>query len=186
MVVSKPASETELQRNPFHVLGAPTRDSRSRIMQLAEERSLLLDEAVCQRARADLIAPRTRLGAELAWLPGVAPAKALSAIDNLRDPEWDASGLPPLARANVLASKHPPMETDAIVKAITDLAEIAESIDVDEVLRDINEDREIAGIPKVTDRDVVDPHAGQDGDAVPGRLAMSRDGVAPVGELVAQ
>lgn len=125
-------------------------------MELAEERSLLLDEAACQRASADLIAPRTRLGAELAWLPGVSPAKALSALDNLSDPDWDASGLPPLARANVLASKHPPREDDAIVKAISDLAEVAESIDVDEVLRDINEDREVAGIPKVTDRDAVD------------------------------
>lgn len=154
--MSEPVREPELHRNPFHLLGVSTRDSRARIMELAEERSLLLDETECQRASSDLIAPRTRLGAELAWLPGVSPAKALAAIDNLRDPDWDTSGLPPLARANVLASKPPLNENDAIVKAIADLAEVADSIDVEEVMRDVNEDREVAGIPKVTDCDVVD------------------------------
>ena len=154
--MSEPVREAELHRNPFYVLGASTRDSRARIIHLAEERSLLLDEAACQRASSDLIAPRTRLGAELAWLPGVSPAKALATIENLSDPDWDTSGLPPLARANVLVSKPPPSGNDAIVTAIANLAEVEDSINVDEVLRDINEDREVAGIPKVTDRDVVD------------------------------
>ena len=148
--------ETELHRNPFNVLGASTRDSRTRILELAEERSLLLDEAVCQRARSELTAPRTRLGAELGWLPGVSPGKACAAIEKLEDPNWDAVGLPPLARANVLASRLPADGVDGIVKAIKDLAEVADEIDVDEVLRDINEDRALAEIPKVTDRDAVD------------------------------
>lgn len=125
-------------------------------MELAEERSLLLDEAVCQRARSDLTAPRTRLGAELGWLLGVSPAKAAEAIEKLDDPKWDAAGLPPLARANVLASRRPADDVDGIVKAIRNLAEVADEIDVDEVLRDVNEDRELADIPKVTDRDAVD------------------------------
>ena len=93
----------EIQQYPFYVLGASTRDSRARILQLAEERSLWVDGEACQRASSDLIAPRTRLSAELGWLPGVSPAKALAAIDNLEDTNWDAAGLPPLARANVLA-----------------------------------------------------------------------------------
>ncbi len=149
-------SESELHRNPFNVLGASTRDSRARILKLAEERALLLEEDVCQRASSDLIAPRTRLSAELRWLPGVSPAKALAAIDKLTDPNWDAVGLPPLARANVLASKSPLGGNDGIAKAILDLAEVADAIDVDQIVRDINEDRELAGIPKVTDRDAVD------------------------------
>jgi len=77
-------------------------------------------------------------------------------IEKLGDPNLDASGLPPLAHANVLASRQPQNMDNAIVGALTKLAEVAELIDVDEVIRDINEDREVAGIPKVTDRDVVD------------------------------
>ena len=125
-------------------------------MALAEERSLHLDEAACQRASSDLIAPRTRLGAELAWLPGVSPAKALDVIDKLSAPDFDTSGLPPLALANVLASKPTPSQNDAIIKSIIDLGKAADSINLDEIMRDLNEDREVAGIPKVTDPDLVD------------------------------
>ena len=60
----------DLLQNPFHILTATTRDNRQRIMALAEERALLLDPNECTQARSDLIHPRKRLSAEIAWMPG--------------------------------------------------------------------------------------------------------------------
>ncbi len=68
--------KTDMDSVPFAVLGATIRDDRKRIMDLAEEKSLELDSEICQKARSDLINPRTRLAAEMAWLPGVSPRRA--------------------------------------------------------------------------------------------------------------
>ena len=66
----------DLLQNPFHILGATTRDNRHRIEDLAEERSLLSDADQCQKARTVLTNPRNRIDAEIAWLPGVDPDRA--------------------------------------------------------------------------------------------------------------
>src|SRR5437016_2680947 len=66
---------TALDRTHFGVLGATTRDDRRRIVELAEERSLTRDADACARARADLCNPRQRVAAEVAWLPGLSPAR---------------------------------------------------------------------------------------------------------------
>ena len=58
----------DLLENPFHILSASPRDNRRRIMELADERSLLLDSGKCMQARSDLTNPRKRLSAEIAWL----------------------------------------------------------------------------------------------------------------------
>lgn len=60
----------DLLQNPFYILAATTRDNHERIADLAEERSLLLDANECTAARLALTAPRKRLAAEVAWLPG--------------------------------------------------------------------------------------------------------------------
>lgn len=57
--------------NPFHLLGASTLDDRRRIMELAEEKSLFQDPELIRQAQADLINPRKRLSAEIAWMPGM-------------------------------------------------------------------------------------------------------------------
>lgn len=77
-IASKPAprfAATALNKSPFAVLGVTTRDDRRRIVELAEEKSLELDHELCQKARSDLTNPRTRLSAEIAWLPGVSREK---------------------------------------------------------------------------------------------------------------
>ena len=66
----------DLLQNPFNILTATQQDSRHRIMELAEERVLLSDADECMAARAELINPRKRISAEVAWLPGVAPERA--------------------------------------------------------------------------------------------------------------
>ena len=61
----------DLLKNPFHILGATTRDNRHRIMELAEECSLLTDADECMEAQSILTNPRRRISAEVAWLPGI-------------------------------------------------------------------------------------------------------------------
>lgn len=66
----------DLLQNPFYILTATQRDNRRRIIDLAEQRSLLADADACLEAQAALINPRRRISAEVAWLPGVAPERA--------------------------------------------------------------------------------------------------------------
>ena len=65
----------DLLRNPFYILNATQRDSRSKIIELAEKQSLLSDVNKCMEARAELTMPRKRVSAEVAWLPGVNPER---------------------------------------------------------------------------------------------------------------
>ena len=65
----------DLLQNPFYILNATQRDSRERIIDLAEERSLLSDADKCMAARAELTNPRKRISAEMTWLSGVVPER---------------------------------------------------------------------------------------------------------------
>ena len=65
----------DLLQNPFYLLTTTQQDNRNRIIELAEERSLLSDVDKCMAARATLTNPRKRISAEVAWLPGVAPER---------------------------------------------------------------------------------------------------------------
>ena len=66
----------DLLQNSFYILNATQRDNRQRIIDLAEERSLLSDVDKCMAARAELTNPRKRISAEVAWLPGVVPERS--------------------------------------------------------------------------------------------------------------
>jgi hypothetical protein len=155
--------ETSLHRNPFWVLWATTRDDRHRIVELADEKALVLDADICQKARADLTNPRARLFAEVSWLPGVSPKRAwriaTALHGGLMDPTLDA-GLPPLPRANILSAAFEilPDETPAkeLAERILAIARFSEEIDSTTVLRQINEDRSIAKFPLVKGEDVIE------------------------------
>jgi len=154
---------TALHQSAFAVLGVTARDNRKHIVELAEEKSLELDHDVCQKARSDLTNPRTRLSAEIAWLPGVSPRKATQLVDNLlTDPMAvrDESGLPTLAHLNLLAAafeavngKH---DADDLAEFIMETAYLAEELTPEEVLRDINEDRAVSGFPEVRALDQIE------------------------------
>ena len=66
----------DLLHNPFYILKATQQDNRKRIIELAEERSLLSDVNACMEAKSILTIPRKRISAEIAWLPGVPPERA--------------------------------------------------------------------------------------------------------------
>jgi len=147
---------TALHQTPFAILGVTTRDNRKRIVELAEEKSLYLDHDVCQKARSDLTNPRNRLSAEIAWLPGVSPRKTSQLLENLlQDPMTvrEMAGLPTLAHLNLLAAafeavdgKH---DADDLASFILEVAALADGLDPDDILRDINEDRAVSGFPDV-------------------------------------
>jgi coenzyme PQQ biosynthesis protein PqqD len=148
--------DTELHRNPFFLLSATTRDDRRRIVELADEKSLELDHEVCQKARSDLTSPRTRLGSEMSWLPGVSPKKAAQLVGHLfQNPMFIRmeSGLPALAHANLMAAAFKCVGTkddsEDLSSFIQEMAYLVDEIAVDDIIRDINEDRLIAGFSEV-------------------------------------
>ena len=163
---SKPVSRlatTALHQSAFVVLGVTARDNRKRIVELAEEKSLELDNDVCQKARSDLTNPRTRLSAEIAWLPGVSPHKAAQLVENLlNDPmaAREESGLPTLAHLNLLAAAFEAVDgehdADDLAEFIAETAYLAEELNPEEVLRDINEDRAVSRFPEVHTLDQIE------------------------------
>lgn len=153
----------ELLENPFFSLDATLRDNRRCIMDLAEEKSLVSDEAAVRNARAMLSNPRRRLAAEIGWLPGVGPKRISKAISILkREPAKirRLRFLPSLARANLLADgligvveqvpKH------QVARWIVELADAHDKIEVEQTVTLLNEERLVAGFPAISDPQIVD------------------------------
>lgn len=152
----------DLLENPFHILAASPRDNRRRIMELADERSLLLDSSECMEARLALTNPRKRLSAEVAWLPGIGPKRAEEMLLLLESSPTDllaVDKLPSIARANLLAaglarlSDH---NADDVAEWILEIAWAFENIDPEELSAIINQERVVSGFPEVTDLSAVE------------------------------
>jgi hypothetical protein len=152
----------DLLQNPFHILNATPRDNRQRIMELAEERNLLLDSCDCTEARSDLTNPRKRLSVEIAWLPGLGPKRVTVVLSVLENSVSDLLGmdkLTPIARANLLAaglSRLPASTPDDVAEWILKLAWAFEDIDPEELCAVINEERIVSAFPEVTDLSMVE------------------------------
>jgi len=152
----------DLLQNPFYILSASTRDDNRRILELAEEKSLTIDPDVCAKARSDLITPRNRLAAEIAWLPGIAPGRVIDltrmALGNPVSVTKQPN-VPPLASANLvvaaIARLAGPWKAENLAESFNLLAQLYEEIDAEVAMRDINEDREIAGFPSIKSVDTV-------------------------------
>ena len=100
----------DLLQNPFYILNATQQDNRHRIMELAEEQSLLSNADLCIAARAELTNPRKRISAEMTWLPGVAPERVYdmllllkASVGNCLDCKKTTSIAPADSLASVLA-----------------------------------------------------------------------------------
>ena len=158
-----------LHRNPFLIIGAHTRDTRLSVIEKAEERSLHSNPEECQKARSDLTNPRTRIAAEIAWLPGVSPRAAEKLVSDVASSPLDIAsqtGLPELARANLMSSALELVDAETIkpnemAHFMRLFAEVAEDIDSETVMRDINEDRSVAGFPEVRDQGLIDEELEQ-------------------------
>ena len=153
----------ELLVNPFYALGATMRDDRRHIMGLAEEKSLVSDEASVRDATAVLTNPRRRLTAEIAWLPGLGPKRISEAISTLeREPAniRRLGNLPSLARANLLADGLTrvieQLSQREVALWIGELADAYDEIEVEQTVASLNEDRSVAAFPAITDLQLVD------------------------------
>ncbi|KJS30237.1 MAG: hypothetical protein VR64_16045 [Desulfatitalea sp. BRH_c12] len=152
----------DLLQNPFHILNASPRDNRRRIMELADERSLLLDSSECMEARSELTNPRKRLSAEVAWLPGIGPKRAGEVLSILESSPGDllaVDKLSSIARTNLLAAGLaclPCHNADDIAKWILEISWAFEDIDLEELSVIINEERIVSGFPEVLDLSAVE------------------------------
>lgn len=177
---------TNLHRNPFWALGVTPRDDRRKIVAAAEEQSLHLDHDLCQKARADLTNPRTRLAVEMAWMPGVAS----DMIDKLmrmlaEDPRAISidDDLPELTRANLMAAAFERLdeydEAKLIAARIRRFARVVETINAGDVLRDVNADRAISGFPAVSGADLIEVELAERRKAYRSILKDALDAMPP-------
>ena len=149
-------------QNPFYLLGVTPRENRQRIIELAEEKSLSLDSDICDKARSDLTNLRVRVAAEIAWLPGLSPKHTTDLINMLHvNPHLICKqNLSALVKANLLSAAFkrldPAMSTDDWVQWMLDLAYAIEEIDLEEIMRDINEDRSIAKMTEIKSLSVLE------------------------------
>jgi len=155
--------ELPLHSNPFHLLGATVRDNRSRLIELVDEKSLVMDANVVSKARTDLTTPKNRLSAEISWFPGLSPRSVNTYIDKLyTDPEdlLYSESLPPLTKANLIANLISILRDDVDVRTwagcIINLAYASDNTNPEEVLRAINEDRSISGYPVIQSVDLIE------------------------------
>lgn len=147
---------TDFRTNPFYILDATTRDNRTKILQLAEDKSLEIDHEACQKARSELTTPKARLKAELSWLPGLSPKRVSDTIAQLKLNPYSIekiTPLPALAHANLLSFAIKQIDTehsDIFISMIEQIIDISEELNIDEIVRDINEERTIAGFPEIS------------------------------------
>ena len=128
-----------LLTNPFAVLGVTSRTL------LLELRAVAEGDDAREAAAAALSIPRSRLAAEVAFLPGASEVTG-AVLERLRRGErYDAAGLHTLAAANLRAHL-----CAAGLAADTDLAGLAAATFVEpDIVGDIDADRRLAGMPAV-------------------------------------
>ena len=153
----------DLAENPFYTLGATAEDGRRRIAELAEEKSLVEDEASIREARSILTNPRRRLAAEVGWLPGLGPeqiAEAISVLDVYPGEIRRITNLPALARANLLADgmvrAGSSLAGTDIAQWIVELSEAYERVHAVEIVGVLNEARSTAGLAAITNQTSVE------------------------------
>ena len=151
----------DLLKNPFHILGATTRDDKFKITDLAEECRLLSDADECTDAESTLKRPQNRISAEIAWLPGVNPEHIDSLLKQLDSPNQNLLNivdLSPLARANILTaglSRLSNIASANLLEWILAISHAYERIEPEEIRGTLNEERNISGFPQITDLSVI-------------------------------
>ena len=146
--------------NPFAVLKASTRDRKARLIELAEEAELHGDHEAAISARNSLGNPRTRLAAEIGWFPGLSPARVRRTLEQIESGSHpDLMGMNALCQANFgiealrLCAN---VDQEDLKEAVMRISNSVEEIDSEDVFLAINEDRQVAGVPAITDVSLVE------------------------------
>ena len=147
-----------LFQNPFYILGATTRDSKQRIIELAKEKSLELDPDVVTEARQILTNPKKRIRAEIAWFHGLSESEERVIMESLKQDELimiNTERLPLLDTLNITIEL---MDKDffaegslPIIDFVQDLDELFDESTLEKIHLDINSNRIIASIPIVSE-----------------------------------
>lgn len=155
-------TQASIERNPFAIIGATTRDDRKKILELAEEKSFSSDPDLCTKARSDLTNPRNRLTAEVSWLPCVSPKRTNELLNILKSESGELLRqleIEPLARANLMASAMEALNESLSVaewtRWILAFADTFDQINHEKVLRHVNEDRVVSGFPEITNIELI-------------------------------
>lgn len=143
------SSVFDLRASPFYLLGVSPRDNRAIIAQATETAISegTLDETAATRAQQVLMAPRLRLGAELAWLPGLAPNRVMHLIEDARLPAEAIAGLPLLAGANLAAYRCSSQATPVYHEL---LFRFYERRNDNDILSLVNSERRAGNFPEVS------------------------------------
>jgi len=145
--------------NPFHLLGAGPEDERETLVLRVDDLTLTVEGA--ETALAVLTHPRKRLGAEMAWLPGVGPERRRELLRLLESgelpPTGDLSDLPPLAACNFAASllaRHPGLPYRQLYDwGLFFMPWAFEHVRLGPLLEEINSTRAEAGFQAFIDQD---------------------------------
>jgi len=153
----------DLLQNPFYILNVTLQDNRQRILELSEERLLLMDSEEYAQAKSDLTNPRKRVSVEIAWLPGLGlehTAEVIALISNSVFELLSVDKILPIAKANILAAGFirlsEPYSSEEIAEWILELAWVFEDINLEETCSVINKERTVSGFPEVSDISVVE------------------------------
>lgn len=153
--------------NPFWLLQANPHDGKSRLLELAEEAALHGDAEAAANARNTLINPRNRIAAEVAWFPGVAPARIAAALEAVQATgrSGGVGNLPPLAAANlelaVLSVRGGASDPQRLKATILRVSALVDEFVPQAVMDAINADRQVAGFPQVADVALVEHELGE-------------------------
>jgi hypothetical protein len=148
--------------NPFYILGATIRDTRQKIIELADEKLFELNEDLCQKARSELTMPKKRLSVELNWFPGISPSKAINVINliyNNNHNVFNMQGLTELSKINIICTifekRDFNLSNEKLEELIIDIVRVFDALNIEHILRDINEDRKVSSFPLIEDIELV-------------------------------
>ena len=154
---------TFLHESAFYILEVSVRDTREKVIDQAENKSLLLDHEICNRAQSALNTSKLRITEELNWLPGVAPNKAKKYLEELTqglNPVDENLNLNSLVKANLLSAYiqtlNDSVKDSEIINLIITLSEAVDKIDITDVIKEINTDRSLAGFTQINDSEQIE------------------------------
>lgn len=184
---------SHLRENPFFVLGVSPRASARELAAACDAKTLDIDAPAVQRARTSLAQPKARLAAEVRWLLGLAPSRAHDLVRRLESEPTavreSLSGLTALARCNIAAD----LAVRGVLSAIEAIRLVADeyhSIDAAVVVETVNEDRAVAGVPKLQDvslvREELSRRANEIADVLTTLLERENDADVKLAELLEQ
>ena len=146
---------SNLLRNEFNVLKAEYSSSAEEISDLLEDAEFegIYSDDVLIKAQQTLVAPKDRLIAELCWLPELSRQQREKALQVIKESDTSQvpqqiDHFPDLAKANILAYCASEMEGAKAI--ILSLCNCWDDLDLDALTNFINDNRKLAGFPKVS------------------------------------